>query len=167
MENHVLNAANFSYNHPLGQIYGWFTARGLSILRLPQSGSHPHIPVLHSSMNDLRVWALHEAMERYFRGQMETFQNIPLDLSRGTSFQQKVWNAAREIPWGKTCSYGELARHINMPGAARAVGQALNRNPVPIIIPCHRIIAQNGIGGFGAGLQWKKTLLNLEGLFFQ
>lgn len=93
--------------------------------------------------------------------------NIPLDLSSGTEFQQKVWHALATIPRGETRSYGWVAKKIGKPGASRAVGAACGANPVPIIIPCHRVIAGDGsIGGFGGGLPMKRRLLKSEGLDF-
>ena len=90
--------------------------------------------------------------------------DLPLDLSRGTAFQQRVWRAARRIPYGQTRTYGQLAREMGAPGASRAVGQALHRNPVPIFVPCHRIVASGGAGGFALGLNVKRALLDIEGV---
>ena len=81
----------------------------------------------------------------------------------GTPFQQRVWRALADIPYGTVCGYGDLARRIRNPGAARAVGQANGANPLPIIIPCHRVIAANGsIGGYSSSLRIKRQLLALE-----
>lgn len=158
------DAANFQFEHPKGMIYGWFSRKGLCALLLP-TPSAKKLPVLHSSMNDQRVWVLNAALDRYFSGIREDFSEIPLDLSAGTAFQQRVWKAALKTPWGKTNSYGELARRIRNPKASRAVGQALGRNPVPIVVPCHRFLAGNGgLGGFSAGLGWKRALLKAEGI---
>ncbi|MBN2307734.1 MAG: methylated-DNA--[protein]-cysteine S-methyltransferase [Candidatus Hydrogenedentes bacterium] len=160
-----MDAANFRFDHPLGPIYGWFTADGLSRLRLPGTTPRRRLALLHSSANDHRVWALHAALERYFAGLREDFAAIPIDLVRHTPFRQTVWEAARAVPWGDTSTYGELARRIGNPKAARAVGQALGANPVPILVPCHRFLAAGGgLGGFSAGLHWKRELLRVEGL---
>jgi methylated-DNA-[protein]-cysteine S-methyltransferase len=87
----------------------------------------------------------------------------PLDLSAGTNFQQSVWRALTKIPRGETRSYGWVARKIGKPGASRAVGAACGANPVPVIVPCHRVIAGDGsLGGFGGGLPMKRRLLALE-----
>jgi methylated-DNA-[protein]-cysteine S-methyltransferase len=92
---------------------------------------------------------------------------IPLDLSSGTEFQQKVWRVLMTIPRGETRSYGWVAKKIGRPGASRAVGAACGANPVPVIVPCHRVIAGDGsIGGFGGGLPMKRRLLKSEGLDF-
>ncbi|HUR47088.1 MAG TPA: methylated-DNA--[protein]-cysteine S-methyltransferase [Candidatus Saccharimonadales bacterium] len=87
----------------------------------------------------------------------------PLDLSRGTEFQRRVWKAMRGIQMGQTLSYGQLAAQIGAPKAVRAVGGACGANPIPLLIPCHRVLAQNRrLGGFSGGLAWKKLLLNRE-----
>jgi len=92
----------------------------------------------------------------------------PLDLSGGTDFQRSVWDALRKIPAGKTRSYGEIAREIGRPRAVRAVGQACGANPIPVLIPCHRVLAARGrLGGFSADLAWKKRLLARELIGFK
>jgi methylated-DNA-[protein]-cysteine S-methyltransferase len=97
----------------------------------------------------------------YFAGELTEF-DVELDL-RGTEFQQRVWKALLTIPYGETRSYGEIAEQIGAPGAARAVGLANGRNPVAIVVPCHRVIGANGsLTGFGGGLGRKRTLLELE-----
>jgi len=97
----------------------------------------------------------------YFDGKRKSF-NLPLIL-RGTDFQIKVWNALQKIPYGKTISYGELAAIIGNPKASRAVGMANNRNPIPIIVPCHRVIGHDGsLTGYAGGLELKRLLLELE-----
>jgi O-6-methylguanine DNA methyltransferase len=89
--------------------------------------------------------------------------NVPVDLSAGTDFQRKVWLALTRIPRGETRSYGWVARKVGRPGASRAVGAACGANPIPVIIPCHRVIAGDGsLGGFGGGLLMKRRLLDLE-----
>lgn len=89
----------------------------------------------------------------------------PLDLSRGTAFQRRVWAALRQIPPGQTRTYGEIARQIGRPRAARAVGDACGANPIPVLIPCHRVLAVGGrLGGFSGGLDWKRRLLTREGI---
>lgn len=160
----MTDVASFRFDHPRGAIYGWFTLDGLRALRLPTDETRfDRVPVLHSAVNDQRVWALHDALDAYFAGVRTGFEEIPLDLSGGTDFRQAVWQAAREIPWGERTTYGELARSIGRPQAARAVGQALGANPVPIVVPCHRIVGGDGdLRGFGCGLDWKRDLLAIE-----
>jgi O-6-methylguanine DNA methyltransferase len=99
-------------------------------------------------------------LQEYARGERREFQ-LELDL-RGSEFELRVWNALRAIPWGQTRTYGEIARAIGDPGAARAVGRANGCNPLPIIVPCHRVVSSTGLGGFSAGLEWKQRLLALE-----
>jgi len=102
-------------------------------------------------------------LRTYFAGERRTF-DVRVDLSRVTPFQRRVLMAAAGVPAGKVVSYGEIARRIGQPGGSRAVGQALGSNPIPIVIPCHRIIAAGGkIGGYGGGLARKRKLLRLEG----
>ncbi|HEY8747093.1 MAG TPA: methylated-DNA--[protein]-cysteine S-methyltransferase [Tepidisphaeraceae bacterium] len=99
----------------------------------------------------------------YFERRRQTF-DVLLE-PHGTAFQKQVWLALREIPFGQTASYGQIARRIGMPTASRAVGAANGRNPLPIIVPCHRVIGSNGtLTGFGGGLQNKALLLSLEGV---
>lgn len=100
-------------------------------------------------------------LEEYFAGKRRTF-TVPL-APAGTDFQRKVWAALRAIPYGGTVSYGDLARRIGKPGAAIAVGQANGRNPIPIIVPCHRVIGADGrLVGYAGGLEIKRALLRLE-----
>ena len=100
-------------------------------------------------------------LESYFAGKLRDFR---LELKpSGTPFQLAVWRELREIPYGRTISYGELARRLGQPGAARAVGLANGANPIAIIVPCHRVIGANGkLTGFGGGLDVKEKLLALE-----
>jgi O-6-methylguanine DNA methyltransferase len=101
-------------------------------------------------------------LREYFSRLRREF-DLPLDL-RGTPFQQQVWEELRKVPYGQTVSYGELARRVGRPAAARAVGQAVGANPVPIIIPCHRVVGADGsLVGYGGGLEVKSALLRLEG----
>ena len=100
-------------------------------------------------------------LDEYFAGKRQQFE---LRLApRGTAFQQAVWQALRAIPYGRTCSYAELARAVGRPKAVRAVGAANGRNPLPIVLPCHRVIGADGsLTGFGGGLPTKVSLLRLE-----
>lgn len=103
-------------------------------------------------------------LEEYLSKKRKNF-NLPYSLNklRGTSFQKEVWSALNTVPYGKTISYGELAQSINHKNAYRALGSANNKNPLPIIIPCHRVIAKNGnLAGYRGGLKIKEKLLKLE-----
>lgn len=89
----------------------------------------------------------------------------PLDIRTGSDFQRRVWNALREIPMGQTKTYGAIARQVGEPDATQAVGAACGANPIPLLIPCHRVVASGGkLGGFSGGLAWKKRLLAIEGI---
>jgi methylated-DNA-[protein]-cysteine S-methyltransferase len=102
-----------------------------------------------------------DQLDAYFAGELTDF-DLKLDL-RGTEFQQRVWKALLTIPYGETRSYGEIAEQIGAPGAARAVGLANGRNPIAIVVPCHRVIGSGGsLTGYGGGLERKQTLLELE-----
>lgn len=103
-------------------------------------------------------------IDQYFQGGMPV-SDFPLDLGLCTPFQKKVYKAAQKIGHGEVRTYSWIAEKIGNPKASRAVGQALNKNPVPIIIPCHRVVAKDGdLRGFASGLGWKKRLLKLEGV---
>ncbi|MGE5580191.1 MAG: methylated-DNA--[protein]-cysteine S-methyltransferase [Bacillota bacterium] len=100
-------------------------------------------------------------LREYFEGKRTEF-DLPLSLA-GTDFQRSVWKALQEIPWGETRSYKDIAVRIGKPRATRAVGMANNRNPIPIIVPCHRVVGSDGsLTGYGGGLPVKQRLLELE-----
>jgi len=102
-------------------------------------------------------------LEQYFAGKRTTF-DVALDLV-GTEFQVQAWRALSHIPFGKTISYGQQAANIKKPRAFRAIGSANGKNPIPIIVPCHRVVASDGsLGGYSLGLKMKKQLLALEGV---
>ncbi len=103
-----------------------------------------------------------EQLAEYFAGQRTVFE-LPLDLSTGTAFQQAVWQAMRGIACSHTCSYKAISERIGRPSATRAVGAAVGRNPLSIIVPCHRVVASNGaLTGYAGGLERKTALLHLE-----
>lgn len=102
-----------------------------------------------------------DQLDAYFAGTLRDF-DLPLQM-QGTPFQLSVWKALRDIPYGQTISYGELARRIGNPKGSRAVGLANGANPIPIVVPCHRVIGSDGkLTGFGGGLKTKEALLTLE-----
>jgi methylated-DNA-[protein]-cysteine S-methyltransferase len=151
---------------PLGKIWVLATESGLREIRLSDT-ERPTRPEM-----DARGWKLvrkgkwtdpaRRMLERYLEGRERRLE-IALDLAGGTPFQRRVWDAARRIPYGAVVSYAELAAMAEGAGAFRAVGNALGANPVPIVVPCHRIIhADQSIGGFSSGLQWKRFLLEIE-----
>lgn len=100
-------------------------------------------------------------LTEYFGGARRGF-SFPY-RAHGTVFQRRVWAALVRIPYGTTRTYGDVARSIGQPGAARAVGMANHRNPLPLVIPCHRVVAAHGVGGYGGGTDLKRRLLMLEG----
>jgi methylated-DNA-[protein]-cysteine S-methyltransferase len=153
---------------PLGPLRLCFTERGLTALEFDgeevSSGPEHDAPAPH-------LRALIEAVKReltaYFEGVPTDFAALTLD-PRGTPFQLRVWQELRRIPWGQAISYGELARRVGNPKASRAVGQANAVNPIPLIVPCHRVIAADGgLGGYSSGLDRKSWLLRHEGFRFQ
>ena len=126
---------------------------GLRRIEFGGRGGNSHSStVMRETIRQLRL---------YFAGSLQTF-DLPLELI-GTEFQKRVWAALRTIPYGETRSYTEIAMQIGAPRAVRAVGAANGRNPIPIIVPCHRVIGASGsLVGFGGGLEWKRKLLDLE-----
>ncbi len=156
-----------TFNSDMGWISILASAKGLLRTTLPQRLFQEAEQLLGDSVNQA-TWSLYlfsDLMERfnaYFSGYKIAFPD-ELDLSGATSFQREVWETTRLIPYGETRSYLWVAEHINKPRAVRAVGQALARNPLPIIIPCHRVVASDGkLGGFSGGLEMKSYLLGLE-----
>ncbi len=116
--------------------------------------------------NDRFFHAWRQAFNKYFSG-TETEFDLPTDIDRGTFFQKKVWKSLSRLAYGTTTTYGRLADAIGHPKACRAVGNANSANPLPIVIPCHRVVAAgNKLGGYGAGAAIKKRLLDLEGVTF-
>jgi len=131
----------------------WFPGTGEGADALPDDGRGPASDVLARTC---------EQLAEYFAGRRTTF-DIPLD-PQGTAFQRRVWDALRAIPYGTMLSYGELARRLGDVRATRAVGAANGRNPIPIIVPCHRVVGADGsLTGFGGGLDRKRWLLEHEG----
>lgn len=114
-------------------------------------------------LNERKLKEPIQQLKAYFAGKRKAF-DIPLACP-GTDFQKRVWKALCEVPFGKTATYGEIAKSVGNPGASRAVGLANGQNPIAIVVPCHRIIGSNGkLTGYGGGLSHKQTLLHLEGV---
>ena len=152
--------------------WGWVgiasSPSGLLALTLPEPTQEKALkPLLErwregQLYDDPRLDGLKRKLQQYFDGQQVLFDE-PLDLSEATAFQRRVWSAVRDIPSGETRSYGQIARQVGSPGAARAVGRAMATNPTPIVIPCHRVIGSGGdLRGFGGGLDLKRHLLEME-----
>lgn len=147
-----------SFDTPLGRLGITASVNGLLTLDLP-SHSTRKAPEPPSQFTGLI-----ERLMAYFNGGKVAFPD-KLDISAATAFQAKVWAVTRLIPYGETRNYRWVAEQVGQPAAARAVGQALARNPLPVIIPCHRVISSDGkLGGFSYGLNMKKTLLRLESI---
>jgi methylated-DNA-[protein]-cysteine S-methyltransferase len=148
---------------PMGAILLTFTGNGLAALDFAQEGcKSPAGSPPPANLAPL-IESVKKELAKYFSGQLVDFNALPLDL-QGTPFQQKVWRELRRIPRGRTVSYKELARRAGSPQAYRAAGQANGRNPVPIIVPCHRVISADGsLGGYSSGLDKKRWLLQHEG----
>jgi len=153
---------------PMGTIWVAKSQEGLIRLNLPCS-EQKFLEELGTQITDEPVYRpsklddISEWLTKYFKGEKNQYTE-PFDL-RGTKFQKTVWKAIYKIPYGKLTSYRELAKSIKKPNAARAVGNAVGQNPISIIIPCHRVVWNNGgIGGFGGGLDRKRFLLNIEGI---
>lgn len=126
-----------------------------------QEGRHPIRLQPHWKPAEEPFAAVREQLAEYFAGERTTF-DVPLVMD-GPPFQRRVWSALCKIPYGTTTSYGELARRVGKPSAARAVGLANGRNPVAVIVPCHRVIGADGsLTGYGGGLERKRFLLGLE-----
>jgi methylated-DNA-[protein]-cysteine S-methyltransferase len=145
---------------PLGPLLLTADDYGLTGIEFLKGKDSPSIP---SDSKESRTPFMEAGrqLQAYFKGKLKTF-DLPLS-PRGTAFQQKVWKALCEIPYGETISYGELAKRIRKPSAARAVGGANGRNPLPIVVPCHRVIGCNGsLVGYASGLPIKEFLLQLE-----
>lgn len=120
----------------------------------------PDRPVVR---DEVGVGEARTQLQRYFRGELDQF-DLPLDLTDVPEFRRSVLEAVRDVPFGQVIPYGELARRIRRPKAARAVGNALGANPVAIVVPCHRVVRGDGtLGGYGGGVAYKERLLALEG----
>lgn len=153
---------------PIGEIWIAGSEHGLLKIDLLTSEEHfladlrkitPSRPI----RNARKFTKIEGMLEEYFRGNKVIF-DIPLVLS-GTEFQKDVWRAIYKIPFGRLSSYSRIAEEIGRPRAVRAVGNAVGDNPLPIVIPCHRVIrADGGLGGYGGGIELKLYLLSLEGI---
>lgn len=119
-----------------------------------------HLPTIEAHRDDQALPDVREELTAYFAGELTEF-TMPIGLA-GSPFQQAVWAGLQQIPYGDTWTYGQLASQIGRPGASRAVGLANGRNPISIIVPCHRVVGTKGLTGYGGGLARKQQLLDLE-----
>lgn len=144
---------------PWGRVALRASERGMTAVRLEKAAAAKHEEIyprwLQESQHTLR---------RFLEGAPVTLDDIPIDWETvgGTDFQRRVWQACRLIPYGETRTYSWLAQTVRCPKGMQAVGQALGRNPVALLVPCHRVVAKNGLGGFTGGLEIKEKLLQLE-----
>lgn len=142
---------------PMGPLTLFAENNRLTALVFGDFGGYDHLPLFEMARRQL---------EEYFAGYRQNF-DLPLDPG-GTDFQRRVWRTLLDIPCGKAISYKELAQRVDRPKGFQAVGQANGKNPLPILIPCHRVIAADGsLGGYSAGLDRKGFLLDLEGIFYK
>lgn len=158
--------STFSLVSPIGKLRGAVTPKGLALLafedsawdvplaRLAELHGAPRIDEQHAAAREIRA---------YFDGALREF-TVPVDYELATPFARTVLTKLCDVPFGALTTYGSLARSAGRPGGARAVGGAVGANPIPVVVPCHRVVASNGLGGFGGGLPMKRMLLELEGV---
>jgi len=147
-------------NTPIGELLLAGEDGALAMIGFPK-GSMRRDPEADWIYNEKPLANARQQLKEYFAGARKEF-DLPLRI-KGTEFQVSVLNALQEIPYGRTASYGEIAKRIGRPKAVRAVGAANGRNPIPIVVPCHRVIGSSGdLTGFGGGLDTKAALLRLE-----
>ncbi len=151
-----------------GVIHTAATDRGLALVTLPGQSRAAFDRLVHKEFENYDVkpgGSLNKKAEtqlkKYLDGKLKRF-DLALDI-RGTVFEKRALREVARIPYGRTVTYGQVAQAIGRPGAARAVGAANARNRLPLIIPCHRVVAANGLGGYGGGVSMKRRLLNMEG----
>ena len=152
-----------------GEFMAHYSGKGLAGLNFPRAKPASSRAV-NAKQIPLQILQWHRtttaALKKILAG-LEPQEFPPLDWTGTTGFQQSVWKTMLKIPLGKTKSYGEVAKAIGNPKAVRAVGGACGANPIPVLVPCHRVLAANNkIGGFSSGLGWKASLLEREGIEF-
>ncbi|MEO8463993.1 MAG: methylated-DNA--[protein]-cysteine S-methyltransferase [Gammaproteobacteria bacterium] len=153
--------AQTTISTPLGRLLLVRTAKGLAGAWFDGQKHHPGAIAAPETSNDKLLQRAARELEEFFAGKRERFE-VPLDL-QGTPFQRSVWRRLLRIAAGTTRSYGEIAKEVGAPKAVRAVGSAVGRNPVTVIVPCHRVVGSDGsLTGYAGGLDRKRKLLNLE-----
>ena len=158
-----MNPKYYSFESPIGKLTVYFTDKGIIALSLGEEDNHKHIERHYGTPTevDKKDYNYHEEIIKYLNGELKRF-TMPIYF-KGTHFQESVWKELLNIPYGETRTYKELAEKVGSPKGFRAVGGALNKNPIGIIVPCHRVIGSNGkLVGFAGGLDMKSRLLNLE-----
>lgn len=165
---HSFPKGNFHYYYsPAGTIFMATTDEGICHLNFDEEPSKAEYATTDENITlHPFLQQLIPELDKYFAGKLKSF-TVPLD-PKGTGFQKSVWHAVAEIPYGETTSYAKLSQQLNQPDAIRAVANANARNPLLLLIPCHRVIGTNGsLTGYAAGLPRKKFLLELEGALQQ
>ena len=153
---------------PLGKLLVASSARGLCMVSIGKNDLElerrlrSSFPSAVIQRNDRRMSGMRRSVKRRIQGK-DLDQDLPLDL-HGTPFQLEVWREMLRIPAGKTRSYGDVARNIGRPTAFRAVAQACGANPIPVVVPCHRVVSSDGLGGYTGGIEKKIALLRNEGV---
>jgi len=157
---------------PLGQILLAKTEQGLCLAHYSKTKKNIRQTEEMLTKKGFTLTSDHAAFKdelnlfnQYFNGQRVDFSKLPVHFIHGTLYQQNIWKEAAKIPYGKTETYKSLSQKMNHNGF-RSAGQALSKNPLIIIVPCHRVLAAGSLGGFSAGLNLKKYLLELEGIFY-
>lgn len=159
-----MNPKYYSFESPIGKLTVYFTEKGIIALSFAEEGdNHKYIERYYGTPTQVEGngYNYHEEILKYLKGELKEF-TLPISF-KGTSFQEGVWRELLNIPYGETRTYKELAEKVGCPKGSRAVGGALNKNPIAIIVPCHRVVGSNGkLVGFAGGLDMKSRLLALE-----
>ena len=156
----------FTVDTPLGALRCAATEKGLALVALPGSDWKRQLARLAKAHGEPSADASHPAAKQlraYVDGRRRSF-TVPVDLELATPFAREVLTRLYRLPPGALTTYGELAKAVGRPKGARAVGGAVGSNPVPVVVPCHRVVASSGLGGFGGGLPMKRWLLRREGI---
>lgn len=159
----ILSIKYYSFETPIGEMTIFFSEKGIVYLNVKGQDDVNMLKRKYGQVEkvDMKDKEYHKEIIEYLEGNRREF-TLPLDLI-GTDFQRKVWKGLLDIPYGEIRTYKDIAETIGNPKAYRAVGNALNKNPVLIVVPCHRVIGSNGqLVGFGGGLELKRWLLDLE-----
>lgn len=160
---HATSTLQASYDSPLGRIILAATGEQLVGVWFDGQRHQPDTSTWPVATDHPVLQLAKTQLSEYFAGHRTTF-DLPLALDRGTDFQQAVWRALLSVPSGATVTYGELSQRVGKPAAVRAVGGAVGRNPLSIVVPCHRVLGANGaLTGYAGGLERKTALLHLEG----
>ena len=154
-------------SEPIRTHYGCFclfaSEKGIRKLKFPSKNRAQNIAPVKSLKAKKILLEAKKVLSDYFSGKKTDFDKIKIDWTIFGSFERKVLNTLMKVEMGRTVSYADLARRAQFQNAARAVGNCLNKNPIPILIPCHRVVRKDSsLGGYGAGIRWKRILLDLE-----